>query len=362
MDIVLEVCDTFFFDHLYAKLFPLPPAVAGLVLQHQQQQLQQQLVEKTTTSTFDLLFNSNVSFIPQSPYEYTLIEAPATAYLTTIARTNLARQAVSLFFITWIFGILIYFTFASLSYLLIFDKRTFNHPKYLKNQMRLEIQQTMSSIPLMSLYTVPWFLAELHGYSLLYWNKDDYPSWHLVAQYPLFIAFTDFGIYLIHRGLHHPSLYKSFHKPHHKWIMPTPYASHAFHPIDGYLQSLPYHIFPFIFPLHKISYLILFTFINIWTVLIHDGEYMTNNPVVNGAACHTLHHLYFNYNYGQFTTLWDRIGGSYRRPENSLFDSQAKMDKKTWSKQVNEMERIVQTVEDDDDRQYAGDSDEKKTN
>ena len=37
--------------------------------------------------------------------------------------------------------------------------------------------------------------------------------------------------------------------------------------------------------------------------MIHDGSYWSNDPVVNGTACHTVHHLYFNYNYGQFTTL-----------------------------------------------------------
>jgi hypothetical protein len=49
---------------------------------------------------------------------------------------------------------------------------------------------------------------------------------------------------------------------------------------------------------------------------VHDGAVgdvlavMNEDPIVNGAACHTMHHLYFNYNYGQFTTLWDRLGGS----------------------------------------------------
>jgi sterol desaturase/sphingolipid hydroxylase (fatty acid hydroxylase superfamily) len=33
-----------------------------------------------------------------------------------------------------------------------------------------------------------------------------------------------------------------------------------------------------------------------------------------GAAHHTDHHLYFSYNYGQFFTIWDRIGGSFRKP------------------------------------------------
>ncbi|KAK9359153.1 hypothetical protein V1504DRAFT_458844 [Lipomyces starkeyi] len=352
MDIVLETADAFLFDHIYAKLFPVPQAVTTLL----------QATEPSNELLLSLLKNLSLSYIPSEPYEYTFVSAPTTAYLSTIPRTNIVRQSISLFLITWIFGVLLYFLFASLSYFLIFDKRTMDHPKYLKNQMRMEIQQALSSVPWMSLYTVPWFLAEIHGYSHMYWDPNRYGKAYLFLQFPLFIAFTDFGIYLIHRGLHHPIMYKRLHKPHHKWIVPTPFASHAFHPMDGYLQSLPYHFFPFVLPLHKLSYLILFTFINIWTILIHDGEYMTNNPAVNGAACHTIHHLYFNYNYGQFTTLWDRIGGSYRTPEKSLFDQQTKMSKATWKKQASEMEKIVKEVEQEDNRQYLHDDavEEKK--
>ncbi|KAK9373342.1 uncharacterized protein V1513DRAFT_449333 [Lipomyces chichibuensis] len=352
MDIVLETADTFLFDHIYAKLFPVPQAVTSLL----------RASDPSVELLLSLSKNLSLSYIPSEPYEYTVVSAPTTAYLSMIPRTNIVRQSISLFLITWIFGVLLYFLFASLSYFLIFDKRTTNHPKYLKNQMRMEIQQALSSLPLMSLYTVPWFVAEIRGYSQMYWDPNKYGKAYMFLQYPLFIAFTDFGIYLIHRGLHHPIAYKRLHKPHHKWIVPTPFASHAFHPMDGYLQSLPYHIFPFVLPLHKLSYLILFTFINIWTILIHDGEYMTNNPAVNGAACHTVHHLYFNYNYGQFTTLWDRIGGSYRTPEKSLFDHQAKMSKETWKKQASEMEKIVKEVEHEDNRQYLHDDavEEKK--
>ncbi len=34
-------------------------------------------------------------------------------------------------------------------------------------------------------------------------------------------------------------LYASIHKPHHLWKLPTPFASHAFHPCDGVAQSMP---------------------------------------------------------------------------------------------------------------------------
>lgn len=252
-----------------------------------------------------------------------------------------------------IFGLLVYFLVATLSYIFVWDKSTFNHPKFLRNQIPLEIKQAMAAMPPMALLTAPFFVLEVRGYAKLYDTVAEEPfPYYSILQFPLFICFTDFFIYWIHRGLHHPRVYRTLHKPHHKWIMPSPFASHAFHPLDGWSQSVPYHVFPFIFPLQKLAYVFLFGFINLWTVFIHDGEYVSNSPVVNGAACHTMHHLYFNYNYGQFTTLWDRLGGSYRKPNEELFRRETKMDATEWSRQSKEMEEILKTVEGEDDRSY----------
>lgn len=168
-----------------------------------------------------------------------------------------------------LFGVLIYFLSATFSYVFMFDKATFAHPRFLKNQIRLEIQQTMNALPGMALLTLPFFFLEVRGYAKLYDAPEQGPGrWYLYMQFPLFIGFTDFCIYWIHRALHHPLLYKRLHKPHHRWIMPTPYASHAFHPVDGFMQSVPYHVYPFLFPLQKFAYIALFVFINIWTICI----------------------------------------------------------------------------------------------
>ena len=253
-----------------------------------------------------------------------------------------------------IFGLVVYYICAGLSYLFVFDHATFTHPKYLKNQIRLEIKQTMISMPIMAVFTAPLFLGEVRGYAKLYDAPSEAPfALYNFLQFPFFICFTDLCIYWIHRGLHQPLVYKTLHKPHHKWIMPTPFASHAFHPLDGFAQSIPYHVFPYLFPLQKFAYVALFVFINLWTVLIHDGEYVSTSPIINGAACHTMHHLYFNYNYGQFTTLWDRLGGSYRKPNDELFSRESKMSKAEWERQTREMEKMVKEVEGDDDRSYG---------
>ncbi|PSS10546.1 hypothetical protein M430DRAFT_108448 [Amorphotheca resinae ATCC 22711] len=347
MDIALEFLDTFVFDYFYAALLPVRPAPYILG---------------------DGLSNSTMAdikaaspWVHHSTTQFLSLEPRDAAYLSQWNRDNPYRQLLSLFFITWFGGAIIYFIVSTISYVFVFDKTTFKHPKFLKNQVRMEIRQASLSMPGMAILTVPFFFAEIRGYSKLYDALDAGPGmWYNFLQFPFFILFTDAFVYFIHRGLHHPSVYKTLHKPHHKWIMPSPYASIAFHPVDGFLQSTPYHIFPFLFPLQKFAYLGLFVFVQIWTVFIHDGEYVANSPVINGAACHTMHHLYFNYNYGQYTTLWDRLGGSYRKPNDELFRRESKMGQKEWERQVQEMERLVKEVEGEDDRTYGGEELSKK--
>ena len=250
---------------------------------------------------------------------------------------NIFRQLLTLYVLTAVGGWLLYFITASMSYIFLFDKRYTLHPYFLPDQVRLEIAYATWSIPFMAVATAPVFLLEVRGYSKLYLedtaqngsnfglnttssggDQNFIHGWgFMLLSIALFLMFTDCLIYWIHRGLHHRLLYKYLHKPHHKWKVPTPFASHAFHPIDGFLQSIPYHIYPFLFPLHKLTYLGLFLFVNVWTVSIHDGDYrvpLLLQPFINGSAHHTDHHVLYKYNYGQFFTLWDRLGGSFHFP------------------------------------------------
>ncbi|CAN9498704.1 unnamed protein product [Ophioblennius macclurei] len=233
------------------------------------------------------------------------------------------RQILSLWVVTNVGALLIYLGFGALSFYLVFDHRLMTHPHFVQNQVKRELWLGTVSIFWMSFPTVALFFLEVRGHSKLYDNVSDSPlGWSGVFLSVVgFLFFTDMCIYWIHRWMHHKSVYKYLHKQHHVFKIPTPFASHAFHPLDGFLQSLPYHLYPFIFPLHKVIYLSLFVFVNIWTISIHDGDYRLPGFLVfliNGAPHHVDHHLYFNYNYGQYFTLWDRLGGSYRHPSALL--------------------------------------------
>uniref|UniRef100_A0A6U4NGD9 Fatty acid hydroxylase domain-containing protein n=1 Tax=Hemiselmis andersenii TaxID=464988 RepID=A0A6U4NGD9_HEMAN len=239
-------------------------------------------------------------------------------------RSNIYRQFISIYLTVGIGGVLLYTFFSGASWLFLFDHNYLKHPKILKNQVRREIVTTLSSIPFMTLLTTPVFLLEVRGYSKLTEGMDLTTSGVLSELFDIFkfLVFTDFCIYWIHRFLHHPILYGPIHKIHHLWKVPTPWASHAFHPLDGFAQSTPYHLYAFLFPINKVTYLLMFVFVNCWTISIHDGFFLSKEGVINSSAHHAEHHLHFTCNYGQYFTLWDRLFGTHRAPDFEKLDPQ----------------------------------------
>ena len=232
MDTALEILDPLVFDKAYAYLVPARAAAL------------------TNGSAHDVL--------GMSGFGADLAGAAGSAW----ARDNVVRQIISIMIITQIGASGLYWVFSALSYYFIFDRRLEHHPRFLKNQIRQEIVASMWAVPFINVLTVPFFLAEVRGKSLLYTNIDEYGWTWMVVSTIIFMIWNDFLIYWIHRFEHHPTVYKYIHKPHHRWIgeclrssssgrdfenrpansiqVPTPWAALAFHPLDGYVQSLPY--------------------------------------------------------------------------------------------------------------------------
>lgn len=292
MDVVLAIADDWLLDRVWAYLVPSP----------------------SLSSQFD---SPALPTLNATAASIAKVDIPVSAW----GRDYLPRQIFSLIAITLVGIHALYFIFASLSFYFVFNKDMMRHPRFLKDQIRKEIIASLWAFPGMTALTLPFFLSEVRGYTKLYDRVDEYGWAYMFFSIPFFLLFTDYCVYWIHRWLHLPLLYKHLHKPHHKWIIPTPYASHAFHFVDGFAQSIPYHLYVFLFPLQRHLYLGLFVFVNCWSILIHDSDMITDHPlekIVNGPAHHTLHHLYFVCNYGQYFTWADRVGGSYRQPKKEL--------------------------------------------
>uniref|UniRef100_A0A0A9XHZ9 C-5 sterol desaturase n=1 Tax=Lygus hesperus TaxID=30085 RepID=A0A0A9XHZ9_LYGHE len=168
----------------------------------------------------------------------------------------------------------------------------------------------------MAILMMPAAVFSHRGYSKIYHNISDYGWPYFFVSIFMFFGFTDFMVYCFHRGLHHPTLYKHLHKLHHTYKYTTPFSSHAFNPCDGFGQGVPYYLFVYLFPLHNILFMTLFVFVNFWTISIHD-QVDFGGHFLNTTGHHTIHHEQFNYDYGQYSTVWDRAGGTYRPAEQT---------------------------------------------
>jgi lathosterol oxidase len=187
MDILLELADDYVFDKAYAYMLPHPPIPQSL---------------KMNTTSY--------------PSYTSTTYLPSTSSL--LPRDNMLRQCISLYTIALVGALILYYAICSFSYFLFFDKRLEHHPRFLKNQISMEIKSSMIAAPTIGLLTLPWFLAEVRGKSLLYDSVEEYGWGFMALSVGLYMFFNDFFIYWIHRLEHHPRIYKHIHKPHHKWI------------------------------------------------------------------------------------------------------------------------------------------------
>jgi lathosterol oxidase len=197
MDVVLNFFDDHVFDSVYASLVPavVPTAAA---------------VARGAGLT---IFPSNGSYLPMDPSPsrwasllsflpgakdaiagtpFLSASSSASTFATTTlpgvsawSRDYIPRQLLSLSIITLLGAYALYFIFATASYFYIFDHRMMKHPKFLKNQVRMEIESSCMAVPAITIMTLPWFMAEIHGYTKLYDDVEQYGWLWLIASVPV---------------------------------------------------------------------------------------------------------------------------------------------------------------------------------
>jgi lathosterol oxidase len=76
----------------------------------------------------------------------------------------------------------------------------------------MEIKSSMIAMPTIDIFTLPIFVAEVRGKSLLYTDVAEYGWAWMAVSTVLYMVFNDVAIYWIHRLEHHRSVYKYIHK------------------------------------------------------------------------------------------------------------------------------------------------------
>ena len=148
MDLALELADEYLLDSVWARLLPAPGT------------LQDFSATNVTSSTIESAW----------PRDY------------------FPRQLASLTVMTLVGIHLLYFIFASFSYYFIFNHDMMRHPRFLKNQVRLEIICSLKAFPMITALTLPWFIGEVRGHSKLYQNVDEYGVPWLIFSMGLYVS------------------------------------------------------------------------------------------------------------------------------------------------------------------------------
>jgi lathosterol oxidase len=188
MDLILRICDDLFLDRLWAHIVPL--SAFTLPPDH--------ILSMNTSAIFpiDSTWSHIVSYFPHPPLPHhdiasilsrssPISAAHTTRLISAWPRDYILRQLLSLAVLTGLGIVTLYFSFAWLSYKFIFNHEMMRHPRFLKNQIKLEIQASLRAFPGMILLTLPWFQAEVMGYSKLYDDVNQYGLFYLYASVPL---------------------------------------------------------------------------------------------------------------------------------------------------------------------------------
>lgn len=188
MDYVLSVADNIILDRVWAKIVP-----AAAFVQNFNATGYPNLPSGTWLSVVSHLPHPSLNEFVLQNSEPAMYKTPSflasfdspPSIPSAWPRSYVPRQVISLSIITMIGIHILYFLFAWLSYRFIFDKRMMKHPRFLKNQIQLEILCSLKAFPGMTVLTLPFFQAEVMGYSRLYDDPKKYGYTYLILSAPL---------------------------------------------------------------------------------------------------------------------------------------------------------------------------------
>ena len=183
-------------------------------------------------------------------------------------------------------------------------------------QLRRELGLSAISVLIFGVGSVlPWGLLQL-GWARLAIN----PSWwRIVLEVLVLVTWNEVHFYTNHWLLHTPWL-KRFHLPHHLSVVPSPWSTYSFHPVEAMLLgNVP--ILPML--LHDFSIealLILPVFSIVFNNVGHSNyDFLPDADRdrwwLNAARRHHLHHACFHGNYGFMFPFMDRLCGTALAPD-----------------------------------------------
>ncbi len=182
--------------------------------------------------------------------------------------------------------------------------------------VRREILYSLSTITIFSLVGFMLYLTRDGGVFQLYLDPVSVSA--VVGEFVVMVLLHDAYFYGIHRAMHHPLLYRRFHRVHHLSRTPTPWAAYAFAPAEAVLEAAILPLVALVMPLSAVTVFLFTTHMIVRNAMGHAGVEIFPRgwldwPLlrwITTTTHHDLHHETFRANFGLYFTWWDKLFGT----------------------------------------------------
>ena len=143
--------------------------------------------------------------------------------------------------------------------------------------------------------------------------------WADLGMLAAILVAHDTYFYWAHRAMHHPRLFKSFHRFHHRTVTPTAWAAYSFALPEAVVMAIFMPVWLLLVPTPGT---VIFAFLAIMILrncMGHAGLELhsrgwASHPIlkwISTTTHHDLHHAgSFNHNFGFYFTWWDKMMGT----------------------------------------------------
>jgi Delta7-sterol 5-desaturase len=170
--------------------------------------------------------------------------------------------------------------------------------------------------------------AALEKHGFITFNTESASWWVIALEYAAYFFGFDTWFYWLHRLMHKEPIYKWVHKLHHYSTSPNLLTTASVTPLESLINGGWVPLFLTMFTVHTETLIFILPTNLIMGPYVHSGyeffpRWWNKSWVTKWfitATFHDQHHKYFNWNFGGYTTIWDRLCGTMRAKFEADFE------------------------------------------
>ena len=148
-------------------------------------------------------------------------------------------------------------------------------------------------------------------------------SWMMIPDFLILFFAMDLLMFIFHLIIHKTFLFNAVHQLHHQAVDPTPIDLFVLHPVEAISFGALWLILLTLYPFNIYAVMIYLTVNVLFGLAGHLGmeplpEKVRNLPVLKYLGTSTFHHNHhqdIHHNFGFYTSIWDRLFGSFARED-----------------------------------------------